>query len=500
MILRELLFKLGIDFNSEGSKQAESSVDRLTSGFQALGGVIAAAGAFKLFQGFIEDASKLEETIIRTKAVFGDAGEEAVAWADQVAAGLGVGTGTLLKSTAQFGLIANGYGLTGDAAADMSKGLAEAALNMAAFNGLSEEEAANAIRSGLLGMDRTIKQYGVSVNDAALQEFAQAKGIRKKVKDMTEQEKVLLRYQKIRAGLAKTDGAAAKSLERYAGASKALSEALADTSEAFGGGLTFGAAKALNAIREVVLWFNKLITNTHIAQAALIGVSFIIGSMLWPHLVRLLVVGVPLVAVFAAFALVIDDVIAAFSGGNSVLLGFAKWLDKIQNENFPGWTAWFKGIISPVNALRDALGAIALLTFEGVNALLTGDFSVFKATASAIADSLISWVKSFELVAFFINTIKGSLGFFAQGVKTELGMLSQIGSSIGGLAGGSLGAPSAPSAAPPKTSNKTFNMTINQQPGEDTEFFARRVSEEIDKRDAAKDEALYYEFLPQGAQ
>jgi hypothetical protein len=502
MILRELLFKLGIDFDGKGSKQAEASVDRLIGGFEALGGVIATAGAFKLFQGFVERASEVEETIARTRGLFGESSQGMIDWADRLSGSIGRDSEALLDMGAQAGRLAQGFGATEVESAKLSKGTAEMAANMASFYGMTDEASTQALVGALAGMDRGVKRLGISVNDAALEEQKHVFGVRKSVKSMNEREKVMLRYQIIQKALIKTDGAAAKSLERYAGASKALGVALEDTQEALGAQLLPGAVKMINIVREAVSWFAKLSEHTHIAQAALIGVSLVIGSMLWPHLVRLLVTTGPLIAAFAAFALVIDDVISAFSGGNSVLLGFANWLDKIEKENFPGWTAWFKGIILPVNALRDALGAMALLTFEGVNALLTGDFSVFKATASAIADSLISWVKSLEIVAFTIRVI-----------KAEFGMLGSIGSSIANAVtakqpmirdlqgGGTLGARTSTGALTPgRTSNKTFNMTINQQPGEDTEFFARRVSEEIDKRDAAKDEALYYEFLPQGAQ
>ena len=502
MILRELLFKLGVDFESKGARDAESAVNGLIGNFQALGGVVATAGAFKVFESFVDRASEVEETLVRTRGLFGQSSQSMIDWSEKLAGSIGRDGEALLDMGAQVGQLAQGFGATEEESSRLAQGATELATNMASFLGQADPEAMQSITGALAGMGRGVKRLGIDVSDAGLEEYRLALGIRKSVKAMSDREKVMLRYRMLQEKLQKMDGAAAKSTERYAGAVKALGVEVENVQEALGAQLLPGATSMVNILREGVAWFAKLAEGTHIAQAALIGVSLVIGSMLWPHLVRLLVVGGPLVLAFAAFALVIDDVIAAFTGGESTLIFFAQWFDDMEKEGFPGWTKALEGPVSMLNRLRDVLGADALLMTSFWDSVWSGDWGEFKNAVDGISDSFLSWAENGKLLKYYVEYVKWALDSLGTAGSAIGKFLTPKALAGGGMMGGSvLGAPApAASAAPQKTNNKTFNMTINQQPGEDTEFFARKVAEEIDKRDAARDEALYYEFLPQGAQ
>ena len=76
----------------------------------------------------------------------------------------------------------------------MSMDLVGLAGDLAAFYNIDTETAYNKIRSGMAGMVRPLRDLGIDLTAATLQEYALAQGITKSYSAMTQAEKVMLRY------------------------------------------------------------------------------------------------------------------------------------------------------------------------------------------------------------------------------------------------------------------------------------------------------------------
>lgn len=67
-------------------------------------------------------------------------------------------------------------------------------MDLSAFYNIDTETAFKKIQSGMAGMVRPLRDLGIDLTAATLQEYAQAQGITTKYNAMTQAEKVMLRY------------------------------------------------------------------------------------------------------------------------------------------------------------------------------------------------------------------------------------------------------------------------------------------------------------------
>lgn len=78
--------------------------------------------------------------------------------------------------------------------ADMSIELTKLAADMSSFYNVSQEDVGEDLRSVFTGMVRPLRDYGIDLTQANLQQYALAQGIQKPVAAMSQLEKVQLRY------------------------------------------------------------------------------------------------------------------------------------------------------------------------------------------------------------------------------------------------------------------------------------------------------------------
>lgn len=87
------------------------------------------------------------------------------------------------------------FDASGDAVTDMSIALTELSADIASFYNLSTDEAYSKIRSGLVGITMPLRQIGINMSEVNLEQFRMSQGMTTAYSKMTQQEKVMLRYQ-----------------------------------------------------------------------------------------------------------------------------------------------------------------------------------------------------------------------------------------------------------------------------------------------------------------
>lgn len=167
---------------------------------KALGGAVAGLGASAVAAGagvfkLTDMASNMSETTNKVMTVFGDTTGAAVqTWANDSIKNMGLARQSALDMTALFGDMGTSMGIPQGEAANMSMSLAQLGADLSSFKNIDIEQATTALNGIFTGEGESLKQLGVVMSQTSLDAFAMANGYGKVTKDMTEAEKVQLRY------------------------------------------------------------------------------------------------------------------------------------------------------------------------------------------------------------------------------------------------------------------------------------------------------------------
>lgn len=110
------------------------------------------------------------------------------------------------KFTGTFGSMAKAFGFSEKQAYEMGSALTGLAGDVASFYNLSQEEAYTKLKSVFTGETESLKDLGVVMTQTALDSYAMANGFGKTTKEMSEAEKVALRYQFVTSRLGAAQG------------------------------------------------------------------------------------------------------------------------------------------------------------------------------------------------------------------------------------------------------------------------------------------------------
>ncbi len=141
-------------------------------------GVTKGVGLLKDFaSGSVEAFSEVEDATGAAGQVFGDSQNKIVSFADSAASKLGIAKASALNAAITMGTFGKGAGLAGDDLAKFSTGMTSLAGDLASFRGTSPEQAIEAVGAALRGETEPIRQYGVMIDQAAVQSQALSMGL-----------------------------------------------------------------------------------------------------------------------------------------------------------------------------------------------------------------------------------------------------------------------------------------------------------------------------------
>ena len=238
---------------SKATDQFASSVARMS--IKASVALIGVRTSAKKLLEIGSDAVELENVVVET---FGNMAREINAWADDIAAPMNRSNYQMREFAGMMGAMVVPIMRNKQLATEMSKDLAELAVDMASFWNVMDEETFNAIRSGLIGQIRPLQRFGISMTVASLQAFALEKGIKKSVQAMTESEKMHLRYQYLLEYTAIQQGDAARNADTYANILKGLGADVRNTTEDFGLLMQPLGIELIRNLRDGVKWLGNL--------------------------------------------------------------------------------------------------------------------------------------------------------------------------------------------------------------------------------------------------
>lgn len=221
------------------------------------------AGAFavreivKFGKECLELGSDLEEVQNVVDVAFGSMSGQIDAFAQKAASQFGLSETMAKRYAGTFGSMANAFGITGQAAVDMSTTLTGLAGDVASFYNISQDQAYTKLKSVFTGETESLKELGVVMTQTALDSYAMANGFGKTTSAMSEAEKVQLRYMFVRSQLANASGDFAKTSDSWANQVRILTLQIQSLKAAIGQSLI---ALFTPIIQVVNMLLGKLVT------------------------------------------------------------------------------------------------------------------------------------------------------------------------------------------------------------------------------------------------
>ena len=211
----------------KGMNTVENRVANLTGAIKKLGGVIATTFAVKKIVQFgreaIELGSDLQEVQNVVDVTFTTMSEQVNEFAINAATAAGLSETMAKRYVGTFGAMSKAFGFAESEAFSMSTALTQLAGDVASFYNISQDEAYTKLKSVFTGETETLKDLGVVMTQNALDSYALAKGMGKTTKQMSEQEKVALRYSFVLDQLSAAQGDFARTSDSWANQTRILS-------------------------------------------------------------------------------------------------------------------------------------------------------------------------------------------------------------------------------------------------------------------------------------
>lgn len=222
---------------------------------------ILAATAFTVAAGYasvklVKIASDAEETQAKFDTVFKNLSRQANAWAEAFGDSVGRAHQDVKVWMAGLQDTFVPLGIARDKALDLSESLTQLAVDVASFNNKSDAEVIRDFTSALVGNHETVRKYGIIIGESAIEQEAFNQGIGKSYKELTDLQKVMLRYALIQKGTTDAQGDAIRTADSYANQMKRLRANIKNLSKDMSSGL-------LAAYTDIVTKTNEWLAANH---------------------------------------------------------------------------------------------------------------------------------------------------------------------------------------------------------------------------------------------
>lgn len=228
-VVGQIALELGIDSSqivNQLTGASNKAAKQATSIFSGMGKKIAGALSIAAFAKFTKDCIEVGSNVTEVQNVvdtaFGDLSRQADLWASNAMTNFGLSELSAKKYMGVFGQMSNAMGITGQAALDMAEDVTGLTGDVASFYNLGTDEAYTKLKSIWTGETETLKDLGVVMTQTNLDQYALNNGFGKTTAKMTEQEKVMLRYQYVTSALSNATGDFVKTQDSWANQTRIL--------------------------------------------------------------------------------------------------------------------------------------------------------------------------------------------------------------------------------------------------------------------------------------
>jgi phage-related protein len=276
-------FEDGANSAARAAQRFERQMDKLGGNLQKIGvGMTAALTAPLAAFGVsafnaASDAAELQSAFNQT---FGDLADEMNAWAETTGDAFGRSTQSMQEMAVAFGGFFNQAAPTRKEAAEMSKTFAELAQDLGSFYNVTESEALAKLRSGLSGETEPLRDFQVFLTEANVAAKALELGLTGVNDPLTEQEKILARYNLILEGTKVAQGDVARTADGTANQIRAAQAAFAELQVEIGTKLLPVITPLIENLTGLIGSFTQLPDGMQTTILAAVGIAAALGPVI----------------------------------------------------------------------------------------------------------------------------------------------------------------------------------------------------------------------------
>jgi phage-related protein len=228
----------------------------------------------------IKNASDLNETLNKVDVAFGSSSDYVKEWGNTTIKQFGIAKGTALDMAALYGDMATGMGMNTSEASKLSTNLTGLAGDLASFKNISVDIAKTALAGVFTGETESLKQLGIIMTQTNLEQFAQSKGIKKSMDDMSQAELIQLRYAYVTEMSKNAVGDFARTSDSTANQSRILSETFKELTADLGQKLLPAFNGILSKGLKILDWISGLNDSQKDTLINIAKILAIIGPLL----------------------------------------------------------------------------------------------------------------------------------------------------------------------------------------------------------------------------
>ena len=229
----------------------------------------------------IKTASDFNESMNKVQVAFKNSSTEVQAFAKTTLRSFGIAEGTALDMAALFGDMSTSMGLSTDQAAKLSTSLVGLAGDLASFKNMNIEEVTTALNGVFTGETESLKRLGVVMTEANLKAFALSTGIKKSLDQMSQGEKVILRYNYVMANTSNAQGDFARTSGGSANQMRSFQEQIKEISNTFGQIMLPAFTTIITKVNELAKGFNNLSPEVKSFIVIAGGIAALAGPLMW---------------------------------------------------------------------------------------------------------------------------------------------------------------------------------------------------------------------------
>ena len=318
----------------------------------------------------IKFASDAEESMNKVNVAFGTSSQRVQDFANTALKSFGIARSQALDMSALFGDMATGMGISQNSAADLAIQLTSLAGDLSSFKNINIEEVTTALAGVFTGETESLKRLGIVMTEVNLKQFAMDQGIKKTLKSMSQQEKIMLRMQYIMKVTANAQGDFARTSGGMANQLRIAQGSLKELAETFGRIMLPVATKVITKVNEIIQNFigmdeatKKIIIAVSGFAAAIPPLIFLIGKI--GAALGFLIS--PIGLVIAALAGVTYAVVKNWEPVKQAIVDVTNFIIDLYNESLG-----FRILIQSIGAIFKTIFDIGKAVFEGLWRIIKG--------------------------------------------------------------------------------------------------------------------------------
>lgn len=330
----------------------------------------------------VKFASDLEETKSKVKVVFGSMSQDVLDWSMTSATAMGMSREQALAAAGTYGNLFVSLGLGQKPAADMSMNLVQLAADLASFNNANPQDVLDALRSGLSGEVEPLKKFGIAMNEATLKAKAMELGLGDNLQELSEAEKLQLRYALIMDQTTIAQGDFARTADGLANTTRTLNAQFVDAAGALGEKLLPYVLQLMQWLSQAITWFQQLTPEQQKWIMVILGVVAVMGPLI-------MIIG----SLITAIGVIIPIITAIAGALSGVALPILLIIGLLALLYF-AWTNNWGGIQEKTQAVIDFIKGIIASGMQFIQDLTSGKLGWLSQMWQNTMDSIQAIIES----------------------------------------------------------------------------------------------------------